>query len=115
MLNSRVAIVTGGARGIGRACVEAILNAGARGVVIADNDADAGESAAREIDASGEKVIFSQTDVTVRADHERTAATAVERFGQVDILVNNAGIAGSQGSLTTHSDADLDRIIDIIL
>jgi len=114
-LNSRVAIVTGGARGIGRACVRAILDAGALGVVIADNDADAGEAAVRELDPSGERVVLSKTDVTSRADHERTAAAAVERFGRLDILVNNAGIAGAQGSLNSHSDADLDRIIDINL
>ena len=110
-----MAIVTGGARGIGRACVRAILDAGALGVVIADNDADAGEAAVRELDPSGERVVLSKIDVTSRADHERTAAAAVERFGRLDILVNNAGIAGAQGSLNSHSDADLDRIIDINL
>lgn len=114
-MDSRVAIVTGGARGIGRCCAEVMLRHGAAGVVIADLDSEAAEEAAAAIDSTGERVLPVQMDVTVRADHLRTVAAALERFGRLDALVNNAGIAGAQGELTTHTEADLDRIIAINL
>ncbi len=90
-LAGRVAIVTGAAMGIGRACAVALARAGAA-VVVADVDADAGTATARQIAAEG-KAIFTRTDVSRMADMEAMARTAVEAFGGIDILVNNAARA----------------------
>src|SRR5262245_17174895 len=99
-LLSRVAIITGGARGIGRACAEAFLRARAEGVLIADVDEAAGAATARDLDPSGRRAASLRADVTRRADNEAMVAEALRRFGRLDILVNNAGIAGKQGALT---------------
>ncbi|HVR74925.1 MAG TPA: SDR family NAD(P)-dependent oxidoreductase [Planctomycetota bacterium] len=114
-LTSRVAILTGAARGIGRACAEAFLDNGAAGVVIADIDLEAGEATARALDPSLRRVLPIRLDVTVRTEHDRVVSETLRRFGRLDILVNNAGIAGRQGTLETHSEEDLDRIIAINL
>jgi len=114
-LQSRVGIITGAARGIGRACAEAFLEARAGGVVIADVDESAGAETARALDASGKRAVFAKIDVTKKADHERVVAETVQRFGRLDIVVNNAGIAGAQGGLESHLEEDLDRIIAINL
>jgi NAD(P)-dependent dehydrogenase (short-subunit alcohol dehydrogenase family) len=90
-LAGRVAIVTGAAMGIGRACAVALARAGAA-VVVADVDADAGTATARQIAAEG-KAIFTRTDVSRMADMEAMARAAVEAFGGIDILVNNAARA----------------------
>ena len=115
MLRERVAIITGAARGIGRACAEVFLRENAAGVVIADLDIERGEATARELDPSGERAVFLRTDVTSRVDIERTVAATVDRFGRIDVLVNNAGIAGKEGHVGTHSEEDLDRIIAVNL
>src|SRR5215211_7993425 len=90
-LAGRVAIVTGAAMGIGRACAVALARAGAA-VVVADVDTDAGTATARQIAAEG-KAIFTRTDVSRMADMEAMARAAVEAFGGIDILVNNAARA----------------------
>jgi NAD(P)-dependent dehydrogenase (short-subunit alcohol dehydrogenase family) len=95
-LTDRVAIVTGGATGIGRAIASKLGGQGAS-VVIADLNADAAQKTASELAASGIKAAAATTDVTGRAATDRMAETAVSRFGKIDILVNNAGIAGAPG------------------
>jgi len=85
----KVVVVTGGAQGIGRACVEAFLVEGAR-VLLADLDTDSGEAAVMELAGN---VAFAKTDVRSMADMEAMAARAVELFGGIDILVNNAAQA----------------------
>jgi NAD(P)-dependent dehydrogenase (short-subunit alcohol dehydrogenase family) len=89
-LAGRVAVVTGGGSGIGRATVERFVADGAA-VVLADVSA-AAEAVAREIDPGGERVAYARTDVTVAADVDAAFALARSRFGRVDIAVNNAGI-----------------------
>ena len=90
-LKDRVAIVTGGAGGIGRTYVLALAGEGAK-VVIADV-ADAAETAA-EVQAAGGEVVTVVTDVTDEASAQAMAETALKTYGRIDILVNNAGIAG---------------------
>jgi NAD(P)-dependent dehydrogenase (short-subunit alcohol dehydrogenase family) len=85
-LEGRVAIVTGGAMGIGRAIAEALAAEGAR-IVIADLDGAEEAAAALPTDAVGVRV-----DVSQEADVEAMARAAVDRFGRIDALVNNAGI-----------------------
>jgi NAD(P)-dependent dehydrogenase (short-subunit alcohol dehydrogenase family) len=91
-LNGRVAIVTGAAMGIGKACAVALSRAGAR-VVLADIDPAAGEKSRAEIEAAGGEAAFVPCDVNRLTDIEQAANVAVRRFGGVDILVNNAARA----------------------
>jgi NAD(P)-dependent dehydrogenase (short-subunit alcohol dehydrogenase family) len=89
---NKVAIVTGAAMGIGKACAEALARGGAS-VVIGDINREAGETTASEIVAAGGAVAFVRTDVSVMADMERLAAETARLFGGIDILVNNAALA----------------------
>ena len=89
---NKVAIVTGAAMGIGRACAEAFARGGAS-VIVADIDQAAGMAAAAAIEADGGIAVFVEADVAVMADMERLAAEAVRHFGGIDILVNNAARA----------------------
>jgi len=110
-LKHRVAVITGGARGIGRACAERFLAEGAK-VVIGDVDAAA---LAETQAALGNAVLrTSVADVSRRADVERLLAEAVAAFGRLDILVNNAGIARNQDFLSITED-DFDSVIGINL
>ncbi|MCI0491081.1 MAG: SDR family oxidoreductase [Blastocatellia bacterium] len=90
-MDGKTAIVTGGARGIGRAVVEALARAGAD-VVIGDLRRDEAEAAALEIsEHSGRRVVAVQTDVTKLEDAQRLCAETLRLFGRVDVLVNSAG------------------------
>jgi NAD(P)-dependent dehydrogenase (short-subunit alcohol dehydrogenase family) len=111
-LKDRVAIVTGAARGIGRASAVRLLAEGAK-VVIADIDAARLEATAAAI-GTPETVHAVITDVSVKADIDALVAAAVERFGRLDIMVNNAGIAMIQDFLDV-SEADYDKVLGINL
>lgn len=87
-LAGKVAIVTGGAGGIGRATAEVLAREGAQ-VVIADVDADAGEAVASRLGGDG---AFKQTDVSNIDQVQALVEFAVDRFGGLDIMFNNAGI-----------------------
>ncbi|TFW00312.1 SDR family NAD(P)-dependent oxidoreductase [Leifsonia flava] len=90
-LEGRVALVTGGARGLGEAYVRSLHAAGAR-VVIADLLEEEGAALAAEL---GERAVFQALDVTDEAAWERVVAASVAAFGSLDVLVNNAGIANA--------------------
>src|SRR3989304_8269937 len=93
--SGKVALVTGGGSGIGRATAAALAGEGAL-VVVADVDDAGGAETVRLIEAAGGKAAFVHTDVTNRADLERMVAFAEQTFGGLDILHNNAGIATPQ-------------------
>lgn len=90
-LHGRVALVTGGARGIGEAYVRALHACGGR-VVVADILEDAGRALAADL---GARALFVSLDVTDEAQWDAAVAAAIDAFGAVDVLVNNAGIANA--------------------
>src|ERR1700722_5029790 len=89
MVNTPVVMVTGGARGIGRAIVQYFAGRGLR-VVIADTEARAGLELARSL---GPEALFLKTDVSRETQVKRMVAAAVRAFGRLDALINNAAIA----------------------
>ncbi len=106
-LQQRVALVTGGGRGIGKAIARALAGAGAR-VAVAARSRDEVEAVAREIAASGSLALVC--DVTVRAEVARTVEEVRRGFGSLDILVNNAGLAES-APLARTDEAMWDRAL----
>jgi len=110
-LEGRVAIVTGGASGIGRACVERLAAEGAA-VVIADLDLDA----AREVAATlGDRVDAVATDISDPDQVQAMVDFAVERFGGLHVLVNNAGVASAMVRFLHDDLEDFRRVTDINL
>ncbi|MFP5260580.1 MAG: SDR family oxidoreductase [Blastocatellia bacterium] len=105
-LRNRVAVVTGGGNGIGRALCRRFAAEGAAGVVVADLDADAAARVAEEING-----LAVTTDVSVEADIARLVDGATTRYGRVDLFCSNAGIGVDGGA--EASDADWQRIWQI--
>src|SRR5271169_6575027 len=93
-LKGRVAVVTGGAQGIGLACVEALSEAGAH-VYIADRNPNQAAEAQAAMKAKGYSTDFLEMDVTNSAQVDAGAARVMKEKGRIDILVGNAGIARS--------------------
>ena len=89
-LENKVAIVTGGASGIGRATVARFAAEGAS-VVIADNNREAGEAVATECHRKAGKTVFQLTDVTREEDMKALVDRTVREFGRLDVIFNNAG------------------------
>lgn len=112
-LSNRAAIVTGGARGIGRAIAERLLASGAQ-VCLWDMDAAALETAKAELSAQG-RVHTATVDVTSLDSVESAVAATFGAFGKIDILVNNAGIAGNNAKTWETDPADWQRVIAINL
>src|ERR1051326_8145370 len=114
-LRGKVALVTGGASGIGRASALAFTRDGAR-VVVSDIDLAGGEETVRLIASAGGEATFVPADVSVAGDVEHLIAATVERFGRLDCAHNNAGIEGVPGIPTAEvAEQDWDRVIGINL
>jgi 3-oxoacyl-[acyl-carrier protein] reductase len=113
-LEGRVAVVTGGARGIGRAIVETLAGLGAN-VVIADMLVDLAEKSAQEIsELTGKKIIALKVNVTEGKSAADLIEKTLQEFGKVDILVNNAGI--TRDTLIMRMDeADWDAVLNVNL
>ncbi|CAB1059181.1 Oxidoreductase, short-chain dehydrogenase/reductase family [Olavius sp. associated proteobacterium Delta 1] len=112
-LKGRVAIVTGGNRGIGFAVAGGLAKAGAA-VVIANRNADAGQKAALTISNKGFKATAVSTDVSEKSSVANLVTRVVEDFGRIDILVNSAGVI-DRGPVEEFSETQYDYIMDINL
>ncbi|MGB9737501.1 3-oxoacyl-[acyl-carrier-protein] reductase [Chloroflexus sp.] len=109
-LNGRVAIVTGGSRGIGRAIAERLAASGAAVVVNYRGNAAAAEETVTAIHAAGGRAVAVQGDVGQPADVEQIVKTTLEQFGRIDILVNNAGITRDT-LILRMKESDFDEVI----
>jgi NAD(P)-dependent dehydrogenase (short-subunit alcohol dehydrogenase family) len=95
-LDGKVALITGGGSGIGRATAMLFAGEGAK-VVVADISPERGEETVRAIRESGGLATFVKTDVTREEDVRCAVQTAEDAYGQLNILFNNAGVAGPYG------------------
>jgi len=112
MLNGKIALVTGGSRGLGREMVLAFAKAGAD-VVIASRKLEACEEAAREVEKLGRRALPIAAHVGRWEDNDRLAEAAYAQFGRIDVLVNNAGMSPLAPSLGDTTEALFDKVIDV--
>lgn len=116
-LNNRVAIVTGGARGIGKAFCSGLAGEGAK-VVIADIDFERATVTAKELQQNGKEALAVKTDVSDEKSTLELARKTMEKFGRIDILVNNAAMFASLGFGKTFDKVDVsewDRMMAVNL
>ncbi|MEV1129249.1 SDR family NAD(P)-dependent oxidoreductase [Agromyces sp. NPDC049794] len=113
-LEGKVALITGGASGIGRATVEKFVREGAK-VLIVDINLDSAEKAVAEIEESGFEgaTVAAQADVSVYAEVEAAVQRAVDAFGKLDVIFNNAGIAGGKPLLEHDPAVDYEPMIRV--
>lgn len=114
-LEGKVAVVTGGASGMGLASVMRFLAEGAR-VVIADYNGETGKAALKDAASAGfgDAVSFIRTDVAQEDDVVAMLDHTVDHFGHLDVVFNNAGVGGAIGPLTETSVADWDYTFDVL-
>jgi len=113
-VTGKVALVTGGSKGLGKAMARGLAEAGAD-IFISSRHEDELKSALKEIlEGTGRKGGYAVADMSKRADVERLAKTALEQMGRVDILINNAGTNVPQ-AIDQITDADWDRVMEINL
>ena len=110
--SGRIAVVTGGAGGFGRAIASRLHEAGAA-VALWDADADAVQRAA--VAVGPERVLAQCVDITDEAAVAAAASTVTAQFGQIDILINNAGILGPVATTWEHTTAAFRRVLDVNL
>lgn len=113
MLKDRIALITGGSTGIGRAAVEKFAQEGAQ-VLVWDINEAAGKTMQDEMKEKGFHVYFEQVNTALEADVQQAAEKAKEQFGRIDILINNAGITRDSTLLKMSKD-QWDQVIDVNL
>ena len=114
-LEGRIAIVTGGSSGFGRATAQRFAEEGAR-IVVADVDEDGGKETCRRVAAAGSDAELVVGDISTMDGAQRAVERAVSRFGGLDVLVNNAGIAQSDLKDTWNTSEEIwDRVIRVNL
>jgi NAD(P)-dependent dehydrogenase (short-subunit alcohol dehydrogenase family) len=112
IFSGKVAIVTGGTSGIGRAAAIAYARQGAK-VVVAGRRSIEGEETVKQIKDLGREALFIQTDVTQESEVKTMVDRSVEAFGRLDIAFNNAGVYGENASLSDQPDTEYDRIMNV--
>ncbi len=112
-LKDRVVIVTGGARGIGRAIATSFLNEGAK-VAVIDSDKERLEKLREETEKKKKEVMVIPCDITKSSEVNGMVNQVHKQFGRIDILVNNAGII-RRGTIETVTEEDWDRVIEVNL
>ena len=110
-LEGKVALITGGARGMGASEAQLFIDEGAR-VVISDVLDSVGQETAKRLSPDGSKCVFLHHDVTSEDDWTAVVASVLETYGQIDILVNNAGIF-ERGSVLDTTLPAFSRTMDI--
>lgn len=110
-LADRVAIITGGASGIGRATALLFAREGAA-VMIADLNAQTGQAVVSEIEKAGGRAFFESADVTSAVDCRRVVERTLQEFGKIDVLFNNAGII-RRATVLDLSEEDWDRVMAV--
>lgn len=113
-LKNRVAVITGGARGIGLAITRRLLDSGAR-CSLWDRDPSALESAIQALGASPDRIHVVEVDVASPDSVQAAAKSALQKFGKVELLVNNAGIAGVSKKLWECSPREWRDVMEIDL
>jgi len=113
-LEGRVALVTGGAAGIGRAAAIAFAQQGAK-VAVCDLKRDRGQEVVAAIEREGGRAIFIEADVSRAADVEKVVGAAVKAYGRLDCAFNNAGIEGQLAPTGDCSEENFDRTIAVNL
>jgi NAD(P)-dependent dehydrogenase (short-subunit alcohol dehydrogenase family) len=114
LLEGKVAIVTGAAEGMGEATARLFAAHGAR-VVLADFNAEIGESTTASINAEGGEASFVKTDVSQASEVEAMVQAAVGRYGRLDCAVNNAGTSPDNEPLSNLIESEWDRVINVNL
>ena len=110
-LEGKVALITGGARGMGAAEAKTFSREGAKVVICDVLEAD-GQQTEAEINETGGDAIFVKLDVTQQSEWDAAISRTVEQFGKLDIIVNNAGVA-SNSSIEETTIEEWDRVMDI--
>jgi NAD(P)-dependent dehydrogenase (short-subunit alcohol dehydrogenase family) len=114
LVSGKVALVTGGGSGIGRATALVFAREGAK-VVVADVVVEGGEETVRLVKQAGGEAVFVKADMAKAADVEAMVKKAVETYGRLDCAHNNAGVEGATGKTADYVEADWDRVIAINL
>ena len=109
-LEGKVAVITGGAGGIGKAAGKLFVGEGAD-VLLVDLDEEALKSACNDIGSN--KVSYCVADVTNSSDNQKMISTAEERYGGVDVLVANAGIEGDVTSIVDYDEKRFDQVMAV--
>jgi len=112
-LDGRIAIVTGGGRGIGQAIAMRLARDGADIVVTYARDEAAARQTVSEIEAVGRKAIAVEGAIQSKDDNKRLVETTIERFGRIDILVHNAGISSRGRSVADTDPAEVERVLAV--
>jgi len=110
--SGKMAIITGGSKGLGLAIAEALASAGAN-IMLVNRNADEGQQAASNLEAQYQvKAVSFPADVTSESDMQVMAQQAMETFGRIDILINSAGI-NIRGAIDELTSADFNKVMDV--
>ncbi len=113
MIEGKVAVITGAARGIGRACAARFVKEGAR-VALCDVADDAGRQVAQQLREQGGEAVYRHCDVSQKSDVDALFDFAIEQYGRVDTAIANAGIV-HMADILDLEEADFDRVISVNL